>query len=190
VRRVLVVLTAAIVVAPAGSSARPPLTTATLSAAYERWIVHRYPGPAGHWVCPVGDPWNRARGGVYCEAEFFGPTSWHFLYTLARIGGGRVRFVPQRSESSTWRRRWIRLPEHEPGSPLVNAPTRVHDWSWLATFAREEWRGRIHRRTLVASDGPISYEFRIFERFTCVLGRDVVTCTTPLGDAMLYRPLG
>jgi hypothetical protein len=196
-RRLLVVLAAALAtVAPSGLGARrPPVTTASLSMAYEQWIVRRYPGPAGHWVCPVGDRWSKTRGGVYCEAEFFGPTRWHFLYTLARMNGSRIRFVPLRRESASWTRRWRSVPRHRlggngaPGSGAVNAPLRVHDWSWLAMFAHDQWRAGIKRRTFVASDGPIAYEFRIFERFTCVLGREVVTCTTPFGDALRYRPV-
>jgi hypothetical protein len=177
------------------SPARRPLTTADVSRAYEQWIVRRYPGPVGHWVCPLGDQWSKVRGGVYCEAEFFGPSRWHFLATIARISGNRVRFVPQLRNSHSWTRKWRAVPTHmlggngAPGSATVNGPLQVHDWSWIASFAYDAWNSKIKRRTFVASDGPLAYEFQIFERFTCLVDRNLVTCTSPFGDSMRYRPV-
>ncbi len=191
------VATTAVFGALSGSSAQSsrlgkPLTTADVTKAYERWIFHRYSGPEGHWVCPVGDLFARLPGGVSCHAEFFGPGKWHILDTRAWISGRRVRFAAQ--NSLAWTRRWRTVLKHllsgngAIGSATINAPLRAHDWSWLASSAGAQWSAKLERQTEVNSDGPITFDFQIFERFTCVLGSDLITCTTPFGDSMRYRP--
>jgi hypothetical protein len=184
--------------AAASLAAAPgPLTTADVTSRYEQWLFRRYPGPNGHWVCPVGDRWNmigQKRDRIYCLAEFVERGRWHLLSTNATIDGRRVRFSADRKESFIWRRRWRTVPHAAfvpfglHGSATVNAPLRVHDWPWLLLIIDFKRRAGLRHWTQVSSDGPIAFEFFIFERFSCSAGAKLVVCATPLGDALRYTP--
>jgi hypothetical protein len=190
---VAVVIAGAVgVLAAQGGRLTKPLTAADATRAYERWIFRHYAGPQGHWVCPVGDPFAKAPGGVSCHAEFFGPGKWHILDTRAWIKGRSIRFVTH--DSLAWTRHWRAVPKQilggngATGTATVNTPLDAHDWSWLASSAAAQWSAKINRSTRVNSDGPLAFDYWVFERFTCVLSTDLVTCTTPFGDSMRYRP--
>src|ERR671938_939396 len=84
-----------------GATAAGPLSPATATRAFGRWLQHRYVRPLGYWTCPraqmVGD---RAD----CAAEFRSRQTWHFVDATARLSGGRV--VIRKADGLAWTRRW------------------------------------------------------------------------------------
>jgi hypothetical protein len=160
---------------------------AASTAAFGRYLHHRYGPVRGHWICPTAQafPITGYRG---CLAEVKAGRKWHHLSAGARFSGPRV--VISVGAVTTWVRRWWPYSRHfirvgpkpwAPGTISVNSP--AYDWWFLARCAHGQ------KRKCIAFDGLAQGFFRFYS-FTCVGRHGLIVCTNRIGDVMRYRQHG
>jgi hypothetical protein len=170
----------------AGTAVRTPSSGAA-TAAFGRYLHHRYGPVHGYWTCPEAQ--SSATGARLCEAEVRVALKRHHLWTAAESTGARIVF--SKPTVRTWRRHWWPYSRHfiagrgvhPRGVASVNS--NAYYWWFLAQCATHVRPGG--RERCRSEYGGHATGFLGFDRFECVGTHSLVRCHNRLGDVMRYK---
>jgi hypothetical protein len=165
---------------------RSPAAKVDATTAFGRLVHQRYGNESGVWACErVMFPPPE----IACWAELHRGTRYRSVFARAAAPPAEPAFSD--ISTTTWTRRWRRLPSRLThsfdtgfrGSAWVNAPVNGTDWAFLiggafAAFDVGRLPGDVY-----ASDGPSDLP-DLAIRFRCVARGAGLLCTNGAGDAL------